>query len=91
MSRFFSDKFSALEAYTPGEQPKDMKYVKLNTNESPFPPSPKAIEYASRAAENLQLYCDPECTRLTEEFAKLYGIKKDEVLFTNGSELPGQT
>ena len=86
MSRFFSDKFSALEAYTPGEQPKDMKYVKLNTNESPFPPSPKAIEYASRAAESLQLYCDPECTRLTEEFSKLYGIKKDEVLFTNGSD-----
>ena len=86
MSRFFSSKYSSLEAYTPGEQPKDMKYVKLNTNESPFPPSPKAIEYAGRAAESLQLYCDPECTGLTERFAAVYGIKKSEVLFTNGSD-----
>ncbi|MBQ3329573.1 MAG: histidinol-phosphate transaminase [Ruminococcus sp.] len=86
MSRFFSEKYSNLEAYTPGEQPKDMKYVKLNTNESPFPPSPKALAYAAEAAKRLQLYCDPECTALTREFAKLYGIKSDEVLFTNGSD-----
>lgn len=86
MSRFFSEKYSNLEAYTPGEQPKDMQYVKLNTNESPFPPSEKALAYAARAAERLQLYCDPECTALTKEFAKLYGIGTDEVLFTNGSD-----
>ena len=86
MSRFFSEKYSNLEAYTPGEQPKDMKYVKLNTNESPFPPSEKALEYAAQAAKRLQLYCDPECTALTQEFAKLYGIGTDEVLFTNGSD-----
>ena len=60
MSRFFSEKYSNLEAYTPGEQPKDMQYVKLNTNESPFPPSQKAQEYAAQAAQRLQLYCDPE-------------------------------
>lgn len=86
MSRFLSGKFSALEPYTPGEQPKDMRYIKLNTNESPFPPSPKAIEYAAQASRSLQLYCDPECTGLKEEFAKLYGISEDEVLFTNGSD-----
>ena len=86
MSRFFSKKYSNLEAYTPGEQPKDMQYVKLNTNESPFPPSEKAKAYAAEAAERLQLYCDPECTQLVNEFAKLYGIGADEVIFTNGSD-----
>ncbi|MBQ3284629.1 MAG: histidinol-phosphate transaminase [Ruminococcus sp.] len=86
MSRFFSEKYSNLEAYTPGEQPKDMQYTKLNTNESPFPPSQKALEYAAEAAKRLQLYCDPDCTALTKEFAKLYGIGTDEVLFTNGSD-----
>ena len=86
MSRFFSQKYSNLEAYTPGEQPKDMQYVKLNTNESPFPPSEKATAYAARAAERLQLYCDPECTKLVGEFSKLYGIGTDQVIFTNGSD-----
>ncbi len=86
MSRFFSQKYSHLEAYTPGEQPKDMQYVKLNTNESPFPPSEKALAYAAEAAKNLQLYCDPTCSALTKEFARRYGIGEDEVLFTNGSD-----
>lgn len=86
MSRFFSEKYSHLEAYTPGEQPKDMQYIKLNTNESPFPPSEKVQAYAAQAAQRLQLYCDPECTALTREFARLYGVGTDEVLFTNGSD-----
>lgn len=86
MSRFFSEKYNSLEAYTPGEQPRDMQYTKLNTNESPFPPSEKAIAYAAEAAGRLQLYCDPECTALTREFASLYGIGTDEVIFTNGSD-----
>ena len=86
MSRFFSDQYSNLEAYTPGEQPKDMQYVKLNTNESPFPPSQKAQEYAAQAAQRLQLYCDPECTVLRKTFADTFGIDEDQVLFTNGSD-----
>ena len=86
MSRFFSEKYKALDVYTPGEQPKDMQYVKLNTNESPFPPSEKAQAYAAKAAERLQLYCDPENTALTKKFAEVYGILTDEVLFTNGSD-----
>ena len=58
MSRFFSSKYAALEAYVPGEQPRDQKYIKLNTNESPFPPSPKVTEYAAREAGRLQLYSE---------------------------------
>ena len=82
MSRFFSDKYSHLEAYTPGEQPKDMQYVKLNTNESPFPPTEKVVMSAMDAARKLQLYCDPECTVLRKTFADTFGIDEDQVLFT---------
>ena len=59
MSRFLSEKYSALKPYVPGEQPRDKRYIKLNTNESPFPPSPKAQQYAAMAAKNIQLYSDP--------------------------------
>lgn len=86
MSRFFSDKYAALTPYTPGEQPKDMQYVKLNTNESPFPPSPKAQAYAAKAAADLHLYPDPECSALTQKVADLCGVKKEQVLLTNGSD-----
>lgn len=86
MSRFFSNKFASLEAYVPGEQPKDMKYIKLNTNESPFPPSPSVIEAAKDEAGRLMLYSDPECTPLVDAFSELYGISKDELIMTNGSD-----
>ena len=86
MSRFFSEKYKTLEPYTPGEQPQDMQYVKLNTNESPFPTSPKAVAAAAEAAERLRLYSDPECRLLTEKFCEVFGVAKDEVLFTNGSD-----
>ncbi|MDO4748951.1 MAG: histidinol-phosphate transaminase, partial [Eubacteriales bacterium] len=66
MSRFFSSKFKSLVPYTPGEQPKDTQYIKLNTNESPFAPSSKAIEYSLQAAKKLQLYSDPECRDLVD-------------------------
>ncbi len=86
MSGFFSEKYKALVPYTPGEQPRDMKYIKLNTNESPFPPSEKAVRAASTAAKKLMLYSDPECTALKEALAARYGIDRDEVLPTNGSD-----
>ena len=86
MSRFFSEKYSALDAYVPGEQPKDKKYIKLNTNESPFPPSKAVIDAVSREACELRLYSDPECTYLTERCAELYGVSRDMVLMTNGSD-----
>ncbi len=86
MSRFFSSKYSSLEPYTPGEQPKDTQYIKLNTNESPFPPSPTAQSFVEKAAMNLQLYSDPECRELVEYATKRFGVNKDEILFTNGSD-----
>lgn len=86
MSRFFSEKYNALTPYTPGEQPKDRRFIKLNTNESPFPPSQKAVERAAAAAAGLQLYSDPTCSLLTQKMAEVLGVSPDEVLMTNGSD-----
>ncbi|MBQ8204160.1 MAG: histidinol-phosphate transaminase [Clostridia bacterium] len=86
MSRFFSSKYNCLIPYTPGEQPKDMQYIKLNTNESPFAPSKMAQERAANAAKNLQLYSDPECRDLVEAVAKYFAVQTDEIIFTNGSD-----
>ena len=86
MSRFFSSKYSTLVPYTPGEQPKKQKFIKLNTNESPFPPSRKAQKAVALATKSLQLYSDPECAALTYAVAEYYGLSKDEVLLTNGSD-----
>ena len=86
MSRFFSSKYKALVPYTPGEQPKDLKYIKLNTNESPFPPSKGVINAVMGEAEKLQLYSDPEAAALHTAIASLYGVNRGEVLATNGSD-----
>ncbi|MBR3553234.1 MAG: histidinol-phosphate transaminase [Clostridia bacterium] len=86
MSRFFSEKYAALTPYTPGEQPTDNEYVKLNTNESPFPPSPKAIACAAEEAARLELYSDPTCRKLAARLASHLGLDFDEVLMTNGSD-----
>ena len=86
MSRFLTPKYQQIKPYTPGEQPKDKTLVKLNTNESPFPPSPKAVEAASKAAESLNLYSDPENTSLVSAIAEYYGVKTDNVIAGNGSD-----
>ena len=86
MSRFFSEKYDRLIPYTPGEQPQGRKYIKLNTNESPFLPSPRAQALAREAAEQLQLYSDPECRALRERMAHTLGHATEEIIFTNGSD-----
>ena len=86
MSRFFTKRLEKLTPYTPGEQPRDMQYIKLNTNESPFPPSPAVIEAAKAEAGRLQLYSDPTCRELTGKLAALYGVSPDRVVLTNGSD-----
>ena len=86
MSRFFSDKYQALTPYTPGEQPRDQRYIKLNTNESPFPPSPKAQARAEEELKKLQLYSDPTCAALTAQAAKALGVGEENIIFSNGSD-----
>lgn len=86
MSRFFSSKYKELVPYTPGEQPTDTEYIKLNTNELPYPPSQKAIKAAAEAAKRLNLYPDPECYELTSLLANKLGVDREEVLLTNGSD-----
>ena len=86
MSKFFSSKYSALVPYTPGEQPKNMDYIKLNTNESPFPPSRAVQDGVVDELNKLQLYSDPECKLLHGELASYYGVLPSEVLATNGSD-----
>lgn len=86
MSRFFSERYSNLIPYTPGEQPKNMEYIKLNTNESPYPPSQNVYEAVKKEAEKLHLYSDPQASVITEKIAKRYGVDKSQVLVTNGSD-----
>ncbi|MBQ4411171.1 MAG: aminotransferase class I/II-fold pyridoxal phosphate-dependent enzyme, partial [Firmicutes bacterium] len=86
MSRFFSSRYEQLTPYTPGEQPQDMAYTKLNTNESPFPPSEKALAYAAEHTKPLNLYSDPACRILTAKLAEVYGVTENMVLVTNGSD-----
>ncbi|MBE6604121.1 MAG: histidinol-phosphate transaminase [Ruminococcaceae bacterium] len=86
MSKFFTARLAALTPYTPGEQPRDRKYIKLNTNESPFPPSPKAQKAAAEAAGSLQLYPDPTYLALHTAIADYHDLSTDEVLVTNGSD-----
>ena len=87
MSKFLNDRLRSMESYTPGEQPKDKKYIKLNTNESPYPPSEGVIEAINReAVENLRLYSDPTCSELRRTMAKVYGVGEGCVFLSNGSD-----
>lgn len=86
MSKYFSSKYAKLEPYVPGEQPKDKKYIKLNTNENPYPPSPLAQRMAREAAGNLNLYSDTECKSVIAMAAEKLGFNTDELIFTNSSD-----
>ena len=87
MSKFFNPRLSGLEAYTPGEQPRDRSYIKLNTNESPYPPS-KGVRKAldRKRIDALRLYCDPTATALKEELARVYDKKSSQIFVSNGSD-----
>ena len=87
MSRFLNEQYQALVAYTPGEQPRDMRYIKLNTNESPYPPAPGVVAaMTADQVELLRLYSDPTAKGLKEKLAALYGVAPENVFVSNGSD-----
>lgn len=87
MNKFWSKRIQTIVPYVPGEQPKDRQFVKLNTNECPYPPSPKVIEAIRMAAgDTLRLYPDPECVELRAAIAKREGLDVDQVFCGNGSD-----
>ncbi|WP_141506559.1 histidinol-phosphate transaminase [Paenibacillus luteus] len=87
MSKFWSPLTASLVPYVPGEQPKDKTYIKLNTNENPYPPSPKVIDAIAEANNaDLRLYPDPTCESLVQAAAKYYGLPTGEVFVGNGSD-----
>ncbi len=87
MSRFLKKQYQLLDAYTPGEQPRDAEYIKLNTNESPYPPAPSVVEaMTAHQVEQLRLYSDPTAKELKEKLAGLYAVKPENVFVSNGSD-----
>lgn len=87
MSQFASALLNAIEVYTPGEQPRDKQYIKLNTNESPFPPSPGVVAaITADEVRDLRLYCDPTCQTLREKFGERYDVCANNVFVANGSD-----
>ena len=87
MSRFWSKTVKELTPYVPGEQPKLSQLIKLNTNESPYGPSPKALAAIAAAnTETLRLYPDPNSDALKQSIAKLHGLTANQVFVGNGSD-----
>lgn len=87
MSKYWSKLAAKLDPYVPGEQLKDKKYIKLNTNENPYPPSPKVLEAIRAAADDsLKLYPDPVAADLKSTLAEHYGLKSSQVFVGNGSD-----
>jgi len=86
MSKYISKRFDSLKEYVPGEQPKERKFIKLNTNESPYPPSAATVKAASDAAGRVNLYSDPTLYKLRGKLSALYGLEPENVIVTNGSD-----
>ncbi len=84
---YFRPQIDAMDGYTPGEQPKIMDLVKLNTNENPYPPCPAVVnELKNIDAERLRLYPDPTANKLRDTIAEVYGYKRENIIVSNGSD-----
>ena len=86
MSRLLMDRLKGLPAYVPGEHTEDGRFIRLNTNESPYPPSPGVLAAVSTQVAQLGYYNDPDCTALRGALAALYGVGKENVICGNGSD-----
>src|SRR5437870_4777800 len=88
MSQFLRPNVRAMAGYTPGEQPRDEVFVKLNTNENPYPPSPRVLAALrdTVSGERLRKYPDPLGTAFRQAAARLHGVEPDNVLIGNGSD-----
>ena len=86
MSRFLLEKHRHLPAYVPGDHEEGDGFIRLNTNESPFPPSPGVRAAVDREIGRLNYYNDPDCTALREALAGLYGLAPEQVIAGNGSD-----
>lgn len=87
MSKYIDSSYLSLKEYVPGEQPKDKKYIKLNTNESPYAPSEGVIKAINcEAVSDLRLYSDPESSLLKAAISEVYGVKEKNVFVSNGSD-----
>jgi histidinol-phosphate aminotransferase len=77
----------AMEGYVPGEQPQDRRYIKLNTNENPYPPSPRVLEALNAAVtDDLRLYPDPDARELRAKASKVYEVPAEQIIAGNGSD-----
>jgi len=85
-SSYVRPEIAALEGYVPGEQPRDPRVVKLNTNENAYPPSARVRSAIVEACDRLQLYPDPSARAVRERVAELYGVDADGVVVGNGSD-----
>jgi len=87
MSVVFRRNIARMEGYVPGEQPQDPGYVKLNTNENPYPPSPKVREAVlAELGDPMRLYPDPGAVRLRRQAAQTYGFDLPQIIAGNGSD-----
>lgn len=87
MSRFMREEYDSIVPYTPGEQLNDKKYIKLNTNESPFPASPKVLEVInSELISSLYLYSDPKLKKIKQAIADFYSVTPEQIFVGNGSD-----
>ncbi len=84
--RYWSKKAAAIDPYVPGEQPRQKNVIKLNTNESPYPPSPKVLEAVKAAVPDLRLYPDPNASALRQALARRHGLTEEYVFAGNGSD-----
>lgn len=86
-TKYFRDNIAGMQAYVPGEQPRDADYIKLNTNENPYPPAPGVIEQIKAACSaDLRLYPDPDALFVREKLSQVFSVDKSQIMLGNGSD-----